>query len=104
MSFFIGSINRTVVYWGREKTKGDAMDRSIKRECSVCGKEMIIGLGRNGEYSGGNYFGMLRTPSGAGEYKKIGKSKVLGHVDVVEWIGDHREDEYWECDECYRSE
>jgi len=77
----------------------------IDRKCVVCGRSLKITLKDNGEYSGGHYFGKIEIPIGEGENKKVGTSNLLGmEVDVVEWTGDYREEEYWECDDCFHEE
>jgi len=77
----------------------------IERKCIVCGKQMKIRLMDNGEYSGAHYFGKIEIPIGEGMYRKIGRSKLLNMaVDVVEWTGEFREEEYWECEKCFQEE
>lgn len=51
-------------------------NKELKRQCSVCGADLIIVLLPNSHYSGGHYFGQLDLP---------GAKKA----------------EYWECDNCY---
>jgi hypothetical protein len=80
---------------------GLTMERSINKNCSIFGKAIIISLMENGEYTGGHYFGRLRSPCGEGEYVRIGTSKTLDNVPVVEWTGSYHEGEYWECDDCF---
>lgn len=77
----------------------------IERKCIVCGKVLNISLMENGEYLGGHYFGKIRIPTGEGEYVKVGRSKILDfEIDVGEWTGEYREEEYWECDYCFHEE
>jgi len=77
----------------------------IERECIVCGRHLRISLENNGEYSGGHYFGKISIAVGEGEYRKVERSKLLDmEVDVVEWTGEEREEEYWECDDCFYEE
>ncbi|MGA1820094.1 MAG: hypothetical protein ACMUHU_03695 [Thermoplasmatota archaeon] len=77
----------------------------IERKCIVCGKKLSIQLKDNGEYSGGHYFGKIEIPVGPGEYRKVGRSKLLDmDFGVVEWTGEYLEEEYWECDACFHDE
>ena len=76
----------------------------ITRNCVVCGKELKIVLLKDREYEGGHYFGKFEIPIGEGENKVIGESDIFGKgekVPVVEWTGESKEVEYWECDNCY---
>ena len=60
---------------------------SIKRKCSVCGREMIIKVYPDGTYEGGYYFGSVKEAM-----------IELGRYDKR--LSD-KEYEYWECEECY---
>jgi len=75
--------------------------RKIKRECLICGKKIIVNLMKNGNYSGGHYFGKIGTRLiGSGKvlkYAKIGKHKY----PVVDMKLGGRKIEYWECNECF---
>lgn len=80
-------------------------DEIIEGRCLVCGKKLRIELKGNGEYKGGHYFGILKIPVGEGEHEIIGKSKISDmEFDIVEWTGDYREEEYWECESCFNEE
>lgn len=77
----------------------------MKRKCAVCGKKLEIKVYKNRKYEGGYYFGKIDIPVGKGEWRKIGKSQLLGKlVDVVEWNGKEKKVEYWECERCFREE
>jgi hypothetical protein len=49
----------------------------IKRDCLVCGDEIIVCLNKDGTYSNGNYFGKLESRNNL---------------------------EYWECDKCFKED
>ncbi len=77
----------------------------MKRNCSVCGKELDIKVARNRSYTGGHYFGKVEVlAEGAKEIKRyetelegFGKITVVAHNKYDEF-------EYWECDECFYEE
>jgi len=77
--------------------------RKIVRKCLVCGKSIRIKVYEDGHYSNGHYYNKIKLPiKGAGEYKKVGTTKLGRHkVDVVDWTGKEKEIEYWECNECF---
>ena len=50
------------------------MVKGINRECSICGKSILIKVDKNGKYCLGNFFGKI-----------------------------DRKTEYWECDKCYEN-
>lgn len=50
--------------------------RKIKRNCSICDKNITIELAKDGQYSGGHYFGKIKL-----------KAEKF---------------EYWECNKCYK--
>ncbi len=64
----------------------------LKRTCAVCGKEIKVIIYKDRSYRGGHYFGKMEIPIRKGKYKK---------VDVVDWTGEKKEVEYWECSKCY---
>tara|TARA_Y100000310_G_scaffold49097_1_gene45427 strand:- start:271 stop:507 length:237 start_codon:yes stop_codon:yes gene_type:complete len=76
------------------------------KKCVVCRKRIKINLDKKGHYDNGHYFGKVNVPiKGTGKYKKVGTSKILGEkIDVVKWTGKEKQAEYWECNECYKSE
>ncbi|UCE73073.1 MAG: hypothetical protein JSV56_08510 [Methanomassiliicoccales archaeon] len=77
---------------------------TILRKCVVCGKKLEIILHGEHKYEGGHYFGKFEIPIGEGENKVIGESDIFGKreiVKIVEWTGESKEVEYWECDDCY---
>jgi len=77
----------------------------MKRDCSVCGKELDINLRKDKSYFGGNYFGKVEIPFGKGKYIKTGKTKINKKIiDVVKWDGKEKEIEYWECDKCFKED
>jgi hypothetical protein len=92
---------KAIIFWdGFDHMSKD----TITRKCVVCGKNFEITLLENSKYEGGHYFGKIEIPIGEGEHKVIGQSDILGKdkkVDVVEWTGESKEIEYWECDDCY---
>ncbi len=69
----------------------------------MCGKKFKTRVYDDRHYSNGHYFGVMKLPvKGTGEYRKIGKSKLFDkELDVVEWTGEEKEIEYWECDSCF---
>lgn len=76
--------------------------RTLYRKCTVCGKRIRVKVYPDRHYTGGHYFNKLKIPMGKGEYKKVGKSNILGKkVNVVKWTGKEKEIEYWECNTCY---
>ena len=50
-------------------------ERTMKRTCAICGKQLIILVAGNKTYSGGHFFGKMN----------------LGNEQA----------EYWECDDCF---
>ncbi|MCK4266480.1 MAG: hypothetical protein KAX31_04305 [Thermoplasmata archaeon] len=74
----------------------------IEKECIVCGTKLSIKLFKDGTHKGGYYFGKLEIDIGEGEHVKVGECD-LGDwiVDVVDWTGETKKVEYWECDKCY---
>jgi hypothetical protein len=64
-----------------------------KLVCCLCGKKAGVG--------GGYYGGVMRLPSGKGEWRHVGFSKMLGRrIPIVEWTGKYRQAEYFECRSC----
>jgi len=76
----------------------------IKRTCSVCGAEIEIIVYDDGSYQGGHFFGEVAVPEKDpdGEYVDVDDGST--DMDVVEWTGEKKSFEYWECDECYHAE
>ena len=74
--------------------------RTIKRDCTECGKTIKITIYEDDMYEGGHYFGEFSVPDedSEREYEKTGEWE--GH-DVVKWTGKEESHEYWECDDCY---
>ena len=69
-----------------------------KNTCAICGQKTDDGV----------YFGKVKLPvEGTGEYKVIRKSKIFEKIgddteyDIVEWTGEEKEFDYYECDKCY---
>lgn len=83
--------------------KNKLSKRRIKRKCLVCGKNIHVAIYRNGSYSNGHYFGVLKLPiKGTGKYIKTGSIRIgRRKVDVVKWSGKEKELEYWECNSCF---
>lgn len=74
----------------------------LKRTCAVCGKEIKVNIYKDRSYRGGHYFGKMEIPIRKGKYKKVGSTILCNEkVDVVDWTGEKKEVEYWECSECY---
>lgn len=100
LTYIKGEAKANIFWDGFDHMKKD----KITRNCVVCGKELNIILLKNRKYTGGHYFGKIEIPIGEGEHKVIGQSDILGKdkkVDVVDWIGESKEVEYWEFDDCY---
>ncbi len=77
--------------------------KKINRKCVVCGKNIKITLYEDRNYRNGHFFGKIKIPiKGAGEYKKVGTSKLFGKkINVVKWTGKEKKAEYWECNTCF---
>ena len=74
----------------------------IKRNCTACARELNIILKKNKKYSGGNYFGRLKIPAGKRRHVKLEAINLINEeFDVVEWKGNEKEVEYWECSKCF---
>jgi len=75
----------------------------ISRTCIACGKRISIKLYPDRSYRGGEFFGRHKIPiEGTGEWKKTGTWRFLGRkFSIVKWTGKEREEEHWECPECY---
>lgn len=76
-------------------------NRTIQRDCLVCGTTIEVTVTEDGTYDGGHYFGEVTVPVDGtdGEYEKIAERD--GH-DVVQWTGKEETYEYWECEDCFR--
>ena len=89
------------------------MNKEIIRECSICGKKLIIKKDDKGNILNEHYFGVLRIGIGEwaisklidGEFKRcIPYYKILyfGLRDLKRLIlKQYKEFEYWECEKCY---
>lgn len=62
--------------------------------CSICGKEIVVGELRHD-------FGEFELPIGEGEYVEIGISKVRPGTKIVEWNGESETVHYVECGTCF---
>lgn len=69
----------------------------------MCGKKLRIKLYPDRSYRGGEFFGRHKMPiEGTGDWKKTGTWKFMGrNFNIVKWTGKEREEEHWECPECY---
>jgi len=70
-------------------------ERTLRRRCLLCGRELEIKIRPDGGYEGGHYFGVLHLP------KKYLKGDLRDHPN---YVGEDEEEvklEYWECDACF---
>ncbi len=75
--------------------------REIKKQCAVCGNDILIKVFPNGKYTGGNYFGVTEKTE---SYRETSETMDLGDglkAHIAEPIGKITKSEYWECSKCY---
>lgn len=85
------------------------IDRSkfMKKQCVVCGKNILIKLFPNGNYTGGNYFGKipLCTNRELNKVLEAGTTRERWGKTVIEVLKKDPKPyeyvEYWECPKCY---
>ena len=85
----------------------NSLPREIKKQCSVCGKKILVNIYSKDNYTGGNYFGKipLCTNQEFNKALKAGTKKERLGKTVIEILNKdpipYKHAEYWECDKCY---
>ncbi len=74
------------------------------RNCSVCGKRLIIRLYDDGHYKGGEYFGRFRIPLKIAKKPSNFITMERKKYPVVRILKYGTEVEYWECPKCYKGD
>ena len=81
--------------------------REISRQCAICGKDILVKIFTNKNYTGGHYFGRipLCTEKEFNKALKAGTTKERWGKTVIEVLKKdpipYKYAEYWECPKCY---
>lgn len=81
--------------------------REIHRQCSICGRKILVRIYPDNSYRGGHYFGKiaLYTNKEFNKARKAGTTKERWGKTLVEILKKdpkpYAHAEYWECEGCY---